>query len=554
MNWLIDLFTGTGVAHSILILALTISLGIPLGRIKVANISLGITWILFVGIALSHFGIQADPPVLHFIKEFGLILFVYSIGLQVGPGFFSSLRKGGLSLNLLAVGILLLGAGLTVGLHALTHTPLSTMVGVMSGAVTNTPGLGAAQQTFTEVTGQSADTLASGYAVAYPFGVLGVIAVLLVLRPLCHVKAEDEQKRVNENTPKLEVLQTSYIVENQELEGITIALLHHNQHGLPFVVARIKRADGTIEVTHKDTMIHLGDTINIVTDKGHIPHFERVFGHLIPDSEEQWETPSHDLVSKRIVITRPSLNGQRIGRLQINELYGVNITRVYRAGLELVATPHLLLQMGDRVTVVGNRDNINKLGNYLGNSMKRLDIPNLVPIFLGIFLGIIVGSIPIFIPGIPQPIKFGMAGGPLVVAILMARYGPLYKMITFTTSSANMMLRETGISLFLAAVGLEAGNGFVDSIVQGGYWWILFSLIIAIVPTFIIGVVARLCFKLDYYTIMGMISGSCTNPPALAFANGASNNDLPSVAYATVYPLTMFLRVLTAQILIVLGT
>lgn len=548
MDWIVNLFTGSGVAHSIMLLAVTIGLGCLLGKIKIAGISLGITWILFVGIALSHFGMRINPEVLDFAKEFGLILFVYSIGLQVGPGFFSSFRKGGLRMNLMATSIVLLGAVTAYVIHLVSHTELSTMVGVMSGAITNTPSLGAAQQSFTEITGADGSQLTTGYAVAYPFGVLTIIFTTLALRGITRLHHyENSGTATTQSQTELVSIQ----VLHGQINGHQISDLHAMNNS-PFVVSHIKDHNGTIILATHHSVIHVGDVLRIVTPKDNVEQLERLIGNLVETSDLEWETPSNNMVSRRLVVTQNNINGKTIGQLHIRSLYGVNVTRVYRSGFELVATSNLSLQIGDRLTVVGTEESINKLGTYLGNSLKRLDIPNLIPIFLGIFLGIVLGSLPIKFPGLPQPVKLGLAGGPLIVAILLARYGPYYKVITFTTTSANMMLREIGISLFLAAVGIGAGDGFIATITDGGYWWILYSILIACIPLLIVGCIALLIYKMPFYTVAGMMAGSTTDPPALAYANSMSSDDSPSVAYATVYPLTMFLRVLVAQIMIFL--
>lgn len=550
MDWLIELFTGTGIGHSIMLLTITIVAGIVLGKIKVANISLGITWILFAGIIISSLGLRVNETLLHFTKELGLILFVYSIGLQVGPGFFASFKMGGLRLNVLATAIVGLSVATAYILHMTTGTDLATMVGILSGAVTNTPGLGAAQQTYTDISGVAQPNIALGYAVAYPLGVIGIILSTIAIRFLFRIKLNEEQSRVLSSTPAQVMEQIAVTIKNQGVVGHTVDQIIAYT-GNVMVVSRIKHADGKVSVATSATTLNLGDTLRIITDKPNVETIVMMLGEVVEVGEREWETETNDLVSRRIVITKPDMNGQQLANLNIGTLYEVNITRINRAGIQLVATNDLKLQMGDRVTVVGSKDNIEKVANLLGNSMRRLDQPNLIPIFLGITLGIILGSIPFMFPGIPQPVKLGLAGGPLIVAILMSRYGPYYRMITFTTTSANMMIREIGISLFLAAVGLGAGESFLPTIMQGGYWWILYGFLITVIPLLIVGIFARLRYKLDYFTLMGLLAGSTTDPPALAFANNIANNDIPSVAYATVYPLTMFLRVLTAQILII---
>ncbi len=549
MEWLINLFTGTGVAHSIMLLAITIAAGTFLGKIKVAGISLGITWILFTGIALSHFGMRITPQVLDFAKEFGLILFVYSIGLQVGPGFFSSFRKGGLRLNLMALSIVLLGAVTAYLIHYVSQTPLSTMVGVMSGAITNTPSLGAAQQSFSEITGADASQLTTGYAVAYPFGVLTIIFTTLILRGLC--RTHNNKHTAGSASAASPMARVSIQVLHGQINGHTLGDLHR-LNPAPFVVSHITRHDGTVTLATHHSVIHVGDILRVVTPQENVEALERLVGNCVETTDQEWEAPSANLVSRQLVITQRQINGKTIGQLHIRSLYGVNVTRVYRSGFELVPSARLALQMGDRLTVVGSESAINKLGTHLGNSLKRLDIPNLIPIFLGIFLGVVLGSIPISFPGLPQPVKLGLAGGPLIVAILLARYGPYYRMVTFTTTSASMMLREVGISLFLAAVGIGAGEGFIATIANGGYWWILYSVLIAAVPLLIVGCVALFGYKMPFNSVAGMMAGSTTDPPALAYANSLSPDDSASVAYATVYPLTMFLRVLVAQVMIFL--
>jgi putative transport protein len=552
MQWFIDLFTSSSVAHSIMLLAITIAIGIQLGKLKFANISFGIAWILFVGIALSHFGLRVDEEILHFTKEFGLILFVYSIGLQVGPGFFSSLKKGGFKLNMLAAMIVLLGVVTTYVIHIITGTDLATMVGVLSGAVTNTPGLGAAQQTFNDIYKTHNPSIASGYAVAYPLGVIGIIISPMIIKFFCKIKLEKEAIRDEEESSENTTKRLSIHIKNQGVDGRSVEEIIKIL-GKNVIISRIKRSDNSVEIATNNTLIYINDTLRIITEASNVNAVVMFLGEECNVDEQQWEGEKKNLVSRRIVVTKPNLNGEKIGNLKIRSLYGVSITRINRSGIELIATFDLKLQMGDRVTVVGSEESIAKVADLLGNSMNRLNHPNLIPIFLGVFLGIIVGSIPFAFPGLPQPVKLGLAGGPLIIAILMGRYGPYYKMVTFTTTSANMMIREIGISLFLAAVGLGAGENFINTILDGGYMWVIYGLIITILPLLLVGLFARLKFKMDYYTLLGLLSGSMTDPPALAFANSVSPNDSPAVAYATVYPLTMFLRVLTAQILIIMS-
>lgn len=561
MDWLNELIFGTGIAHSMLVFALVISIGIILGRIKIFGVSLGITWILFVGIIFGHFGLNIDPTILHFMKEFGLILFVYSIGMQVGPSFFSSFKKGGLTLNMLAVSIVFLGVVTTYTLHLITNLPLSTMVGILSGAVTNTPGLGAAQQTFYDMKVSADPSLAKdyaeismGYAVAYPLGVVGVITSLILIRYIFKVKLSDETKGLDslDESKYTEAQMFSLKISNPAIFGKPLSEVKRFTDK-EFVVSRVKHAGGeSLEVAHPKTILYEDDIVLVVSNLQNIDSISVLLGSKIDMDQSDWSELDDELVSRRIIITKPEINGKTIGNLKLRSLYGINVTRVNRAGLDLIGEPKLELQLGDRLTVVGSKSSVAKVESFLGNSLKRLHQPNLVSIFIGIALGVLFGSIPFMLPGIPQPVKLGLAGGPLIVAILISKFGPRYKMVTYTTMSANLMLREIGISLFLACVGLEAGKGFVETIVNGGYIWVGYGVIITVLPLLIVGAIGRLVFKLNYFTLMGVVSGSMTNPPALSFANATAGSDAPAVSYATVYPLTMFLRVVTAQILILL--
>lgn len=561
MDWLNELIFGTGIAHSMLVFALVISIGIVLGRIKIFGISLGITWILFVGIVFGHFGLNIDPTILHFMKEFGLILFVYSIGMQVGPSFFSSFKKGGLTLNMLAVSIVFLGVVTTYTLHLITNLPLSTMVGILSGAVTNTPGLGAAQQTFYDMKVSADPSLAKdyaeismGYAVAYPLGVVGVITSLILIRYIFKVKLSDETKELDslDESKYTEAQMFSLKISNPAIFGKPLSEVKRFTDK-EFVVSRVKHAGGeSLEVAHPKTVLYEDDIVLVVSNLQNIDSISALLGSRVDMDQSDWSELDDELVSRRIIITKPEINGKTIRNLKLRSLYGINVTRVNRAGLDLIGDPKLELQLGDRLTVVGSKSSVAKVESFLGNSLKRLHQPNLVSIFIGIALGVLFGSIPFMLPGIPQPVKLGLAGGPLIVAILISKFGPRYKMVTYTTMSANLMLREIGISLFLACVGLEAGKGFVETIVNGGYIWVGYGVIITVLPLLIVGAIGRLVFKLNYFTLMGVVSGSMTNPPALSFANATAGSDAPAVSYATVYPLTMLLRVVTAQILILL--
>lgn len=551
MTWLTELIQNDSVARTILILAVVISSGIYLGKIKIFGISLGITWVLFVGLILGHFGFSIQPTVLHFIKEFGLILFVYSIGMQVGPGFFSSFKQGGIRLNMLAVGVVLLGVLTVLGFFWLTDYPMTTLVGIMSGAVTNTPGLGAAQQAYLEIYQSNAPDIALGYAVAYPLGVVGVIGATILIRILYKIKFQDESRRLQE---EYERNHNSFVLASVELMnpalfGKTVEEIHRLSLS-QFVISRVLKSDQRMELCNNTTKLEEKDKILIATDSGDLQAVIAFFGKRI---EMDWDKIPSDLVSRRILLTKTDVNGKTLGSLHLRKLYGVNVTRVNRSGMDLLASPSLVLQMGDRLMVVGSLESIQKIESLLGNSLKRLREPNLIPIFLGIFLGVLLGSVPIRFPGIPQAVKLGLAGGPLIVAILISRFGPKYGLLTYTTMSANLMLRELGITLFLCSVGIGAGDLFVETVFNTqGLIWLGIGLVITVLPPLIVGILARSVFKLNYLDIMGLLSGSMTDPPALAYANSSSGSDQPVVAYSTVYPLTMFLRVLCAQILILI--
>ena len=540
---------GGGVAHSVLILSLTIAFGIILAKIKVRGVSLGVTWILFVGIVFGHFNMNLDEHLLHFLKEFGLILFVYSIGLQVGPGFFSAFKKGGFTLNMLAMLVVVLGVTITVILHF--TTPITTMVGILSGAVTNTPGLGAAQQANSDLNGIDAPEIALGYAVSYPLGVVGIILSLLALKYLLRINTAQEEKEAEVGLGHLQELTVRPIsieVRNESVDGIRIKELRPLLNR-KFVISRIKhREGGETELVNSETILHVGDIILVISTPIDVEAITIFFGKEI---KMEWEQLNKELISRRILITKPELNGKTLSQLKIRNNFGANITRINRSGVDLVASPQLQLQMGDRVTIVGSELAVAHAEKVLGNSMKRLNHPNLIPIFIGIALGCILGSLPFAFPGIPQPVKLGLAGGPLIVSILISRFGPKYKLITYTTMSANLMLREIGIVLFLASVGIDAGANFVQTVVEGdGLLYVGSGFLITVIPLLIIGTIARLYYKVNYFTLMGLIAGSNTDPPALAYANQTTSGDAPAVGYSTVYPLSMFLRILTGQMIL----
>lgn len=549
MDWFYSLFFGGGIAHAVLTFALVITIGILLGKIKICGVSLGITWILFVGILLCHCGMTVNNEVRHFVQEFGLILFVFSIGLQVGPGFFSSFKHGGMTLVSCATAIVLLGVLTAYVIHVVTGTPIPTMVGILSGAVTNTPGLGAAQQAYADASGIQDTTIAMGYAVAYPLGVVGIIFTMIFIRYALRVRFEKEDEDLARLTSEHKLAEkVSVEFTNRMLDGRSVAYMR-DLVNRQFVISRILHK-GEILMADADSRVFVGDRLCVICQAEDSEAIVAFFGHSVEMDDEQWgnNTPNSELISRRILITKPSINGKKFSDLRLRTKYGITITRVNRAGMDLIPYQGLELQVGDRVMVVGNEKAVMQVADVLGNSLKKLDHPNLVTIFVGIALGVLLGSIPLL--NVPQPVKLGLAGGPLIVAILIGRFGTHFHLVTYTTVSANLMLREVGIALFLAAVGIGAGDGFVDAVIGGGYRWIGYGFIITVVPLLIVSLVARLWLKMNYYTLMGLIAGSTTDPPALAYANATAGNDMPAVGYSTVYPVVMFLRVLTAQIFI----
>ncbi|MCH5311024.1 MAG: putative transporter [Prevotella sp.] len=555
MEWLLNLFTNSeSVAHIAMLYAIVIALGVLLGKIKFGGISLGVTFVLFAGILAGHLGMTAPTDILTFVQDFGLILFVFMIGLQVGPGFFESFGEGGIQLNLLAMGAILLNVAVMFACYFIffdTSSPvnLPMMIGTMYGAVTNTPGLGAANEALSTVFGSNAPMIASGYACAYPLGVMGIIGATILIRYICKVKLDNEEKALEEASKTNAAVKPhmmSIQVENQYLAGRTL-LEVHDFLKRDFVCSRILH-DGHVSIPNRDTVFELGDKLFIVCPEADAEAIVAFIGHEV---EVDWQEQDMPLVSKRILVTRSSVNGKTLGAMHFSSVYGVNVTRVTRQGMELFASPSLALQVGDRVMVVGPEDLVNRVADKLGNSVRRLDAPNIATIFIGIIVGIIFGSLPVAVPGIPVPVKLGIAGGPLIIAILIGRYGYKIHLVTYTTTSANLMLREIGLVLFLASVGIKAGATFWDTVVAGdGVKYVYTGFLITIIPILIIGVVARLKFKFNYFTIMGMIAGTYTDPPALAYANSVCSKEAPAVGYSTVYPLSMFLRILTAQLVV----
>ena len=556
MDWLINLFTTTdSVAHIVLLYAIVIAVGVYLGKIKIGGISIGVTFVLFAGIAAGHIGFTAPTNILSFLQEFGLILFVFMIGLQVGPGFLESFRKGGITLNLLSTVMVVLNVIVMFACYYIffdTSDPknLPMMVGTLYGAVTNTPGLGAANETLYSIFDKGeVPQIASGYACAYPLGVLGIIGATIAIKYIFGIKLEKEEEELAKEEEVNDDVKPHFMdleVTNLYLEGKTLAQVH-NFLNRDFVCSRILH-DGHVSIPNGSTIFHIGDKLFVVCAENDA---EAIIAFIGPTINVDWKKQDEPMVSKRILVTRSSINGKTLGQMHFSSAYGANVTRVTRQGMDLFAIPSLSLQVGDRIMVVGPEDAVNRVAAVMGNSIKRLDAPNIATIFVGVFIGILFGSIPVAIPGIPVPIKLGIAGGPLIIAILIGRYGYKVHFVTYTTTSANMMLREIGLMLFLASVGIKAGDGFLETVIQGdGVKYVYTGFLITIIPILIIGIIARKKYKFNYFTIMGMTAGTYTDPPALAYANSICSKEAPSIGYSTVYPLSMFLRIFTAQILV----
>ncbi len=559
MDWLIDLLKpgNFSLASTILLYSFVIFAGIYLGKVKILGVSLGVTFVLFVGILLGHFGYGVEANTLHFLREFGLILFIFSIGMQVGPGFFSSFKEGGIRMNMLAM----LGIGLNVVIMLVIYfcqggasgqSSIVEMIGVLSGAVTNTPGLGAAQQTILQVNSsayEASQQMSMGYAAAYPLGVVGIILTMILLKKIfkINVDKEIEEIETEKSDSTTAPMVATFKVTNDLVSGLNMQKLH-TLISCDYVFSRIEKPDGTVIIPTSQDTIELDDLVLTVCSQQDEEIFTRFIG---PKVEKEWSMDQGPVVSRRILVTKTQYNGVKLGALRLHAAYKLNVTRVNRAGVDLLASPNLRLQIGDRITVVGKLDDIEHLASKLGNSMKRLNEPNLVTMFIGIFLGILLGSLPIQFPGMSVPMKLGLAGGPLVMAILISAYGHKFHLVTYTNSSANLLLREIGICLFLASVGIAAGKEFFSTVFNmRGAMWVLYGFIITVVPLIVVGCIARGKYKMNYLSIIGMMSGSYTDPPALAYGNKVANNDAPAVAYSTVYPLTMFMRVIVAQVIV----
>lgn len=558
MDWIISLFTNTdSVAHIALLYATVIAAGVYLGKIKFGGIALGVTFVLFAGIAAGHFNFTAPPAILTFVQDFGLILFVFMIGLQVGPGFFESFREGGVKLNALACSIILLNILVMFACYYIffdTSNPnnLPMLVGTLYGAVTNTPGLGAANEALNSVFAENPPAIANGYACAYPLGVVGIIGATILIRFICKVKLhkeeEDLESHEKANTAAKPCLM-HLAVENSYLAGHTILEIHEFMKR-DFVFSRLMR-NGELIVPKSSTVLEHGDKVFCVCAEADAEAIIAFVGPKIDVPEFKEQDKTKQMVSKRILVTKSAINGKTLAKMHFSSVYGVNVTRVTRQGMDIFASSNLALQVGDRIMVVGDATSVNRVASMMGNAIKRLDTPNIATIFIGIMLGILFGSIPFAVPSIPVPLKLGIAGGPLIIAILIGRFGYKFHLVTYTTTSANLMLREVGLVLFLSSVGIKAGANFVNTVVAGdGLLYVLSGFIITVIPILIIGTIARLRYKFNYFTIMGMIAGSYTDPPALAYANSVCSKEAPAVGYSTVYPLTMFLRIFTAQIII----
>lgn len=558
MDWIVNLFTNTeSVAHIALLYAIVIAIGVYLGKIKIGGISLGVTFVLFAGILAGHVGFTGPKEILTFVQDFGLILFVFMIGLQVGPGFFESFKKGGVTLNMLSASAILLNILVMFGCYYLffdTSNPnnLPMMVGTLYGAVTNTPGLGAANEALLSVFPNGAPSIANGYACAYPLGVVGIIGATILIKYICKINTADEEEQLNEEdaaNPHAKAHNMHLRVENAYITGRTLREVSEFLNR-DIVCSRLLH-NGEVSIPNSKTKFEVGDELLVVCEEADAEAIKAFIG---PEVEAEWDREKDEVqhfVSRRIIVTRPEMNGKTLGKMHFSSVYGVNVTRISRQGMDIFAGRNHHFHVGDKILVVGPEENVNRVAEIMGNSVKRLDAPNIATIFVGIMVGIIFGSLPFAIPGMPVPLKLGIAGGPLIIAILIGRFGYRMKLVTYTTTSANMMLREIGLVLFLASVGIKAGAGFWDTVVQGdGLKYVGCGFLITVIPILIIGTIARLKFKFNYFTIMGMLAGTYTDPPALAYANASCSKEAPAVGYSTVYPLSMFLRIFTAQIVV----
>ncbi|KHE68353.1 MULTISPECIES: putative transporter [Capnocytophaga] len=553
MEWLWNLMADhESVAYTVIVYSVVIAIGVALGKVKFFGISFGIAWVLFAGIAMAEMGFTVNTHIQHFIKEFGLILFVYTIGLQVGPGFFSAFKKEGIKLNLLAVISIATCVATVIAIHYLTNTDMSTLVGIMSGAVTNTPGLGAANAALAEKFGEDAPSLTTMYAVAYPFGVFGIIIVMLGLRGIFKVNIEAEKRLNSLRHSKDQVVINRFAIKvsNPSLFGKKLSVIKKTLD-FDFTISRMCRK-GEILLADADTLIEEGDVVLVVANQRENEKFFTLMGDSVAITDYFPDEKDMRYTSRRINVTQRAIFTKTLGELDVRRRFGVTITRVFRAGVEFVPSAHTKLQFGDTITVIGDETHIQLVSKEFGNSKRRLQTPHIAELFMGITLGVLLGSIPFSIPGIPGAVRLGLAGGPLIVAILISRYGGKFSVTHYVSQSANLMVREIGIVLFLASVGLDAKAKFIETLLHGdGLYWMGLGVLITLIPLLVTSLIARIKGKLDYLEICGLLSGASTDPPALAFANDMSNSEIPALTYASVYPLTTFLRIMVAQLLIV---
>lgn len=553
MNWITDIFTGNTFTQAALVLSLICACGLAMGKIKIFGVSLGVTFVFFAGIFAGHFGLSMDPQMLLFAQNFGLVIFIYSLGVQVGPGFFASFKKGGVKLNMLSLSVIVLGSAMAMGIHWGTGMPIHEVMGLFSGAVTNTPMLGAAQQTLLQMNPdnvEQANSMAMACAVGYPFGLIGAVLCVALMKVFFGKNTSKPQDNSKDNAFVAE-----YQVSNPAIFGKSIKEIRANAD-CQFVISRVWK-DGKVIIPTSDTIIEENEHILLTSAKKDVEHIRTIFGHKENidwnKKDIDWNSIDNQLISARILVTKPEINGVKLGSLRLRNSYGINITRVNRAGIDLFASPSLRLQLGDKLTIVGERRAIDNVSPILGNEAKRLNTPNLFAIFVGIVLGLVLGSIPVTIPGMSAPMKLGIAGGPIIVGLIMGAFGPRFHLATYTTRSANLMLQQIGLTIYLACLGLSAGAGFFETVFTSeGLRWVLISILLAVVPMFIVGVLTAKMSRTNYAKNVGMLCGSMANPIALNYANTTVEGDEPSVAYATVYPACMFLRVFSAQIIMII--
>ncbi len=555
MDIIMDLIKGEGIGHSIFVLSLVITVGILLNKIKIGGFSLGVTWVLFSGILAGHLGMQIDPMVLSFVKESGMVLFIFGIGMIVGPGFFSTFKQGGIQLNLLSMLSIAIAVGITFLIFLFSGTPIDTMMGILAGAVTNTPALGAAQEAAKGITGAISPDIGIGYALSYPVAILGLILTTGGLKWALKIKVEDESKKIEdrEKAKRMEALVFSIEVTNPAIFGSKVSHVKTLLDKHEFIISRILHKEtGEIEMAHPESIIREGDKVLVISEQNEVETICVFIGHKIEMDDTQWFKLDHRLISRRCLVTQGSVNGKSIEELKFRTLYNVNISRVQRAGVHLIGKADLRLQMGDTVILVGEESDVKRVERILGNSVSTLRKPNLFVLFVAILIGVLVGSIEFPFGGMPMPAKLGFSGGTLIVAILISNFGTRFKLNTHNTQSVNLMFREFGITLFLACVGLSVGESFIDKLLSGGYLWMLYAAAIMLIPLWVTSIVGRYWLKLDYFTLLGYVAGNMTFAPALSMTPDASKNNIPAIKYATVYPLTLFIRVMIAQVMVLL--